>query len=88
MMRAGRFRYVAAKSAADAAAALADGGGRAMLLAGGTDLVPNMKRRQQMPEILVSLRQVSELRSVDVNAETTIGAGVTLADIVRDPRLR
>lgn len=88
MMRAGRFRYVAAKSAAEAASALADGGGKAMLLAGGTDLVPNMKRRQQTPEIIVSLRQVSELRDVEVNGETTIGAAVTLSDIVRDPRLR
>lgn len=88
MMRAGRFRFVAAKSAAEAAGALADGGGKAMLLAGGTDLVPNMKRRQQTPEILVSLRQVAELREVAVNGETTIGAGATLADIVRDPRLR
>jgi 4-hydroxybenzoyl-CoA reductase subunit beta len=88
MMRAGRFRYVAAKSAAEAASALADGGGKAMLLAGGTDLVPNMKRRQQMPEIIVSLRRVDELRAVHVDGETSIGAGVTLADIVRDPRLR
>ncbi|MBI2213229.1 MAG: FAD binding domain-containing protein [Acidobacteria bacterium] len=88
MMRAGRFRYVVAKSAAEAAQALADGGGKAMLLAGGTDLVPNMKRRQQMPEIVVSLRQVAELREVAMNGETAIGAGVTLADVVRDPRLR
>ncbi|MFA6958052.1 MAG: FAD binding domain-containing protein [Thermoanaerobaculia bacterium] len=88
MMRAGRFHYVAAKSPAEAASALADGGGKAMLLAGGTDLVPNMKRRQQMPEIVVSLRQVSELRQLHIDGETTIGAGVTLADIVRDPRLR
>jgi 4-hydroxybenzoyl-CoA reductase subunit beta len=88
MMRAGRFRYVAARSAAEAASALADGGGKAMLLAGGTDLVPNMKRRQQMPELLISLRHVDELREVHVDGETSIGAGVTLADVVRDPRLR
>ncbi|MGZ8833209.1 MAG: FAD binding domain-containing protein, partial [Thermoanaerobaculia bacterium] len=79
-MRAGRFRYVAARSVADAAAALADGGPRASLLAGGTDLVPNMKRRQQTPDVLISLRRVDELRGVTVNGETSIGACTTLAE--------
>ncbi|MGZ5476930.1 MAG: FAD binding domain-containing protein, partial [Thermoanaerobaculia bacterium] len=88
MMRAGRFRYVAARSIADAAAALADGGPQASLLAGGTDLVPNMKRRQQTPEVLISLRRVDELRGVTANGETSIGACTTLHDIVRDPSLR
>ena len=29
-----------------------------MLLAGGTDLLPNMKRRQQVPRVVVGLRGV------------------------------
>jgi 4-hydroxybenzoyl-CoA reductase subunit beta len=88
MMRAGRFRYVAARSVADAAAALADGGPQARLLAGGTDLVPNMKRRQQTPDVLISLRRVEEMRGVSINGETSIGACTTLHDIERDPSLR
>lgn len=88
MMRAGLFRYHAARDAHDAVLALAGGGPTAMLLAGGTDLVPNMKRRQQMPELLVSLRQVQELRGIHHDGDLVIGACTTLADVVRDPVVR
>jgi 4-hydroxybenzoyl-CoA reductase subunit beta len=82
MMRAPPFRYVAARSIAEAARALADGGPQAMLLAGGTDLVPNMKRRQQRPEVLVSLRRVADLRRVAAaGAGLAIGCGATLAEL-------
>ena len=36
-----------------------------MLIAGGTDLLPNMKRRQQVPGTLVALRHVADLRRVE-----------------------
>jgi 4-hydroxybenzoyl-CoA reductase subunit beta len=88
MMRASHFRYYVARDAADAAAALADGGPGAMLLAGGTDLVPNMKRRQQTPELLISLRRATGLRDIAFNSHTTIGACTALSDIVRSERLR
>lgn len=87
MMRAGRFRYYVARSIEDAAAALANEGPAAMLLAGGTDLLPNMKRRQNAPDVLISLRHVRELRGIACNGETTIGAGTTLADIVQTTAL-
>ena len=35
---------------------------RAMLIAGGTDLLPNMKRRHQTPKVLVSLRGIASLK--------------------------
>jgi 4-hydroxybenzoyl-CoA reductase subunit beta len=50
------------RSLAQAAHVLHAEQGQAMLLAGGTDLVPNMKRRQQTPGVLIGLRQVPELR--------------------------
>jgi 4-hydroxybenzoyl-CoA reductase subunit beta len=83
MMRAGDFRYHLARSAADAAAVLAGEGPRAMLLAGGTDLVPNMKRRQQAPEVLVSLRRADDLHGIESNGGLTIGAMTSIANIVR-----
>ncbi len=88
MMRAGRFRYHVASTVADAAAALADGGPHARLLAGGTDLIPNMKRRQDTPDLLVSLRHVGELRGISVNGETAIHAGTSLDDIVKSAAIR
>jgi CO/xanthine dehydrogenase FAD-binding subunit len=87
MNRAPRFRYYAAHSAEDAAAALADDP-RAILLAGGTDVVPKLKRRQQTPELVVSLRRAGEMRGIQSNGAMTIGAMTTLRDLAADPRLR
>ena len=41
-----------------------------MLIAGGTDLVPNMKRRHQTPKTLVSLRRVEELKKISNGSGT------------------
>jgi 4-hydroxybenzoyl-CoA reductase subunit beta len=59
MMRLPRFRYLAPRSLREASAALADLGPEALPVAGGTDLYPNMKRRQQTPAVVVGLRGVS-----------------------------
>jgi len=58
-------------------------GMRVMMVAGGTDLYPNMKRRQFTPEVLISLRRVLD-RSVGTTADAEtfhIGAGATLSSI-------
>ena len=46
MLRLPPFRFLLPKDAREAAAMLADHGPEAMVVAGGTDLYPNMKRRQ------------------------------------------
>jgi CO/xanthine dehydrogenase FAD-binding subunit len=61
MMRLPRFRYRAPRTVAEAALGLADAPGDTMLLAGGTDLLPNMKRRQQTPKTIIGLRGIEEL---------------------------
>jgi len=92
MMRLPHFRFHSARTVREAAELLASAApGEAMLVAGGTDLLPNMKRRQQVPATLVGLRRVDELRHVangDLSKEFGIGAGVTLTELVRDPRVR
>ena len=64
MMRLPRFRYLAPRSVQEAAAVLADLGPEAAPLAGGTDLLPNMKRRQQTPATLISLSRVKGLKKI------------------------
>jgi 4-hydroxybenzoyl-CoA reductase subunit beta len=60
-----------------------------MILAGGTDLVPNMKRRQQVPPTLISLRRVRELRDTDLSdGLVRIGAMTTLASLTTDRTVR
>ena len=91
MIRLPRFEYVAPASVAEAADHLARAAGDVMLLAGGTDLLPNMKRRQQTPGRIVGLRDVRELHGTRVNAasgEVVIGAMTSLTSLVRDDRIR
>ncbi|MGE0042461.1 MAG: xanthine dehydrogenase family protein subunit M [Vicinamibacterales bacterium] len=88
MMRLPAFRYVAPASVAEAAKWLADAPGETMIVAGGTDLLPNMKRRQQVPKTVVGVRGIEALRQVTNGSGYRIGAGVTLTAIVRDERLR
>jgi len=83
MLRLPPFTYHAPRSIQEAADLLASSNGRAMLVAGGTDLLPNMKRRQQVPQTLIGLRQVAELRTVSNGDGLTIGAGTTLSDLLR-----
>jgi 4-hydroxybenzoyl-CoA reductase subunit beta len=64
MMRLPAFSYVAPRTIEDAVRALTDAGRDGMLVAGGTDLYPNMKRRQFEPKTLVGLRAIKALRSV------------------------
>jgi 4-hydroxybenzoyl-CoA reductase subunit beta len=88
MMRLPRFRYRAPHTLDDAAAWLAEDPHDTILLAGGTDVLPNMKRRQQTPATLVALRGVKELSAVSNGDSLAIGAGVTLAALVADSRVR
>jgi len=86
MMRLPYFRFASPRTVQQAAELIASGD--AMLVAGGTDLLPNMKRRQQVPRTLVGLRRVAELRGLSNGDGLTIGAGVTLTELVTDDRVR
>src|SRR6266850_6109072 len=89
MMRLPHCRFHAPRTVSEAAELLASAApGEAMLVAGGTDLVPNMKRRQQVPATLIGLRRVAELRAIANGDGLSIGAGVTLTELVRDARVR
>lgn len=85
MMRLPPFRYLAPKTPAEACRMLAAEGPDAAVVAGGTDLYPNMKRRHQRPKTLIGLRRVKALRGI---AGGRIGAATLLADIERDAALR
>jgi 4-hydroxybenzoyl-CoA reductase subunit beta len=89
MMRLPRFQYFAPRTVSDAAALLATHGPAAALVSGGTDLWPNMKRRQQTPTRVVGLRGVRELHGVSGAPSTglTVGAMTTLTAVEHDAAL-
>jgi 4-hydroxybenzoyl-CoA reductase subunit beta len=59
----------------------------AMPIAGGTDLVPNMKHGLFTPGHLVSLGRIEEMRGIDRSADGSIrlGAAESLDSVSRDP---
>jgi carbon-monoxide dehydrogenase medium subunit len=84
----GPFTYHRPSSVRDAVALLAALGDEARPLAGGHSLIPMMKLRMAAPEHLVDLAGIAELKDIAEDGETiVIGAGVTLAALVRSERL-
>ena len=63
MMRLPKFTYRVPKKVSDAVKMFADAGGDASFVAGGTDLYPNMKRRQQTPAHVIALHAIPDLDS-------------------------
>ena len=90
MLRLPTFSYHTPKSASEAVAIAKQHGKAAMFVAGGTDLYPNMKRRHQTPEQVISLRDVPELHSLEVlpDGRLQIGAMVTLTTLEHYPHLK
>jgi 4-hydroxybenzoyl-CoA reductase subunit beta len=89
MLRLPEFRYVSPSSLDDAAELLAEHGPQAMVVAGGTDLYPNMKRRQQEPSIVIGLRGLRELRGIErTDGVVRIGPTTPLDVLAGDPVIR
>src|SRR6267143_1618171 len=90
MLRLPKFRYFQPETLSEAVEMMADGGPDAMFVAGGTDLYPNMKRRQQMPKIVIGLAQLQELRTMKgkPKEEVVLGAGLTLSEVFDDSRIQ
>lgn len=97
MLRLPRFRLVEPTTWTEAATLLREHGaaesdaGRGtpsvpvMLVAGGTDLFPNMKRRQFTPQVLVSLGRVKGAREIRNGSGLHLSTGATLTEVATNP---
>jgi 4-hydroxybenzoyl-CoA reductase subunit beta len=89
MLRLPPFRYHRPETVADAVSLLGLYGDAAMPVAGGTDLIPNMKHRLFTPEHLVALKGIRELRGIrEEGGHLVIGAAESLTDISVHPSVR
>ena len=98
MNRLPTFEYRAARTVEEALAWLSESSrvgekdpeARVMLMAGGTDVLPNMKHRLFTPQVVVGLRGVRELRGIasDTERGLRLGAGVSLGEIAASPLMR
>ena len=89
MLRLPKFRYLHPKSVAEAVRMIADHGPDTMFVAGGTDLYPNMKRRQQTPKVVIGLAHLDKLRHIKGKPKEgmILGAGLTLTEVSEDRRV-
>lgn len=90
MLRLPEFQLRLPTTVADAARALSEDPANTRIVAGGTDLYPNLKRRHQSANTLVSLARVGEVRGIEGGAgeEVRVGAMTTLTQLCRDDRIR
>lgn len=86
MLRLPDFNYIRPRSLKEATKVLADLGSDAMVVAGGTDVYPKMKRGQFTPRHLVSLRTLRELKGIRQRKDGLwIGAGESLTAVANHP---
>lgn len=90
MLRLPDFDYYVPRTVDEAVKMRAEHGPDAAFVAGGTDLYPNMKRRQQTPRTVIGLGRLAELRSIEGEPSSglRIGASVTLAELAEHPTVR
>ncbi len=89
MMRLPKFTYRVPKKISDAVNMFGDAGTEGMFVAGGTDLYPNMKRRQQTPKTVISVTRLCELNEIrgDASSGVIIGSSVSLTRICEHPTI-
>lgn len=89
MLRLPPFEYHRPGTVEAAVGLLDELGDRSMLIAGGTDVIPNMKHRLHGPEHLISLRHIGGLRGIHVeDSELVLGSGATLAEVAAHSRVQ
>jgi CO/xanthine dehydrogenase FAD-binding subunit len=83
------FGYVVAKDVGHAVALLGEHGAKAKILAGGTDLLVELKHALHNPEMIVDISRLRELKNIAIADDGLhIGALVTSAEIMRSPIIR
>ncbi len=83
------FGYVSAKDIGHAVALLAEHGAKAKILAGGTDLLVELKHAVQNPQVIVDVSRLRELKAIAVLDDGLhIGALATHGDIMASAIIR
>jgi 4-hydroxybenzoyl-CoA reductase subunit beta len=84
------FRVVRPDNIEDAVRVLAENGPEAMIIAGGTDVVPNLQMRLFSPRLLIDLKALRDLAEMEFSLRDglRIGAMATLTEILNSPVIR
>jgi carbon-monoxide dehydrogenase medium subunit len=83
------FEYLAPESISDVLTFLAEHGEEAKLIAGGTDLLVDMKKGKIQPKYLVSIMGIPELRHItEYEGGLRIGATTTFREIIESESVK
>ncbi|MHB8541384.1 MAG: FAD binding domain-containing protein [Candidatus Acidiferrales bacterium] len=84
------FRVLQPRTVEDAVSMLDQHGSAAMVIAGGTDVIPNLQMRLFAPRVLVDIKPLRELATINFSPQEglRIGALATLTNILETPWLR
>ncbi len=83
------FEFFAAADARHAVALLAEHGPSVKVLAGGTDLLADLKSTAHGPRVVVDISRAADMRQIEVTERgLSIGALATHTDIMRSPVIR
>ncbi|MEI6666846.1 MAG: FAD binding domain-containing protein [Acidobacteriota bacterium] len=90
MLRLPRFQLRRPSSLDEALAYLAEAGPGGRVIAGGTDLLPNMKHELLTPAVVVSLSAIGELAGIrrESDGGLVIGAMTTIASVAASSEVR
>lgn len=83
------FEYAAPATVGQACALMAEHGADAQPLAGGTDLLVDLKYEPDVPRLLVDVSRIPELQGIELTHRgLRIGSAVTHTDIMSSPLIR
>ena len=84
------FAYARPQTVEEAIALLEEHGDQAELLAGGTDLIIELRNAWKRPKVVIDLKRIEELRPAirEEDGKLVITATTVMADIVADERVR
>ena len=82
--------YLSPKTVGEAISLLSKHGDKARVISGGTDLLVQMKRKEPLPDYLISLGGVRELNYItyDESKGLRVGALTPIGDIAASPVIR
>ncbi len=82
-----KFDYFQPETLKDAYSLIEKSNGSYIYIAGGTDLIANIKNRLIQPDALISLRRIKEISGITQNKDLTLGSMTLLRDIEKDSHI-
>lgn len=81
--------YIFAKTVEEALHLLDQEPGQALVIAGGTDVLPDLEKGRRAPQRLVDITRIPELTGIDIGEDSVqLGGATTFAEIKDHPSIR